>query len=382
MRRIARGAFEIAGHRMALAKLGEAGVEAAFGDVAARLRRQDGIERRAPDAGLARIIGTGGDQNRTAFTHIAGDVVEIDHRQHALTGIAVEDDELKLADLLLEQFARRESNQRQLVDRRAVLLLRRAQNGEMHEVDRSVRLEQVAPGPLAGIRLAGDQQHAQLVAHAVDGDHRAIVDGGELAGERRRFDLDDVGAAMRDRDIDALRGADRHRAGFHDLAVAADRHHGAALAGALILDLIGDGLRLADNAEARRGDQRHAAVAFILVAGNERMNRRREAERAGFGRHVVHAPVGNHNRAGDAVGGNVGERRAKRGEEPRAFGFAIRLAGLDHAQVEPGNAAQARDDRGPRFFRLPRAVAEILARTFIDHDDGDRAERVAVFAGQ
>ena len=39
---------------------------------------------------------------------------------------------LEFADFLLEQFPRRKSDQRQLVDRRSVLLLRRTQNSEMY----------------------------------------------------------------------------------------------------------------------------------------------------------------------------------------------------------------------------------------------------------
>jgi hypothetical protein len=34
----------------------------------------------------------------------------------------------------------------------------------VHQIDRGVGLEQVAPGALAGVRLAGDQQHAQRCA--------------------------------------------------------------------------------------------------------------------------------------------------------------------------------------------------------------------------
>ena len=67
----------------------------------------------------------------------------------ALVGVAVEDDEVELLDLLLEQLARREGDQRQLVDRRAVLLLGRAQDGEVDEVDVGVGLQEVAPGALA-----------------------------------------------------------------------------------------------------------------------------------------------------------------------------------------------------------------------------------------
>ena len=176
MRRVLVGAFEAARDRMALAEVGELCAERAVVHPAARLGRQDDVERRAPDAGLAGVVGSGRHQHRAALAHIARDIVEIDDRQHALARVAVEDDELELVDLLLEQLAGREGDQRELVDRRAVLLLRRAQNGEMDEIDAGVGLEKVAPGALAGMRLARHQQDAQLVAHAVDRDDRAVVD--------------------------------------------------------------------------------------------------------------------------------------------------------------------------------------------------------------
>ena len=204
-------------------------------------------------------------------------------------------------------------------------------------------------------------------------DNGAVIDRRQLAGERRGLDLDDVLAAVRDRNIDILRYADRNGAGFDDVAVAAHGHRGAGFLGALVLDLIRNGLRLADDAEARRGDQRDAAVALVLVAGDERMKGRGEAERAGILRHVVDAAVGDHDDAGDAVGRHVGERRAERGEQPRAVGLAIGLAGFDDAHVEAGNMAQPLDDRGARRFGLLRPVAEILARALVDHDHGDRS---------
>jgi len=58
------------------------------------------------------------------------------------------------------------------------------------------------------------------------------------------------------------------------LAVAA---HGdfCALGGrALIVQPVGDGLALSDNAEARRRGNRNAAVAFVLAPGDQRVNRR------------------------------------------------------------------------------------------------------------
>ncbi len=122
--------------------------------------------------------------------------------------VAVEDDEVEVLDLLGEQLARREGDERELVDRRAVLLLRRAQNGEVHEIDGGVGLQQVAPHALAGVRLAGDQQHAQVLAHALGRHHDAVVGRGELARRRLQLDLDDVLAGVRERHLDRHGAAD------------------------------------------------------------------------------------------------------------------------------------------------------------------------------
>ena len=75
----------------------------------------------------------------------------------------------------------------------------------------------------------------------------------------------------------------------------------------MILDLEGDGLRLSDDAEARRIDQHHAAVALVGMTGDQRMHRRGEAEPGEVGRHVVDAPVGDQDGAGNAVRRHVGK---------------------------------------------------------------------------
>ena len=56
-------------------------------------------------------------------------------------------------------------------------------------------------------------------------------------------------------------------------------------------------------------------VALALVAGDQRMQRRVEAERAGRGGDVVGDAVGDEDRAADPLGRRVGERRAQRGEQ-------------------------------------------------------------------
>src|SRR5690349_8766861 len=111
MGRIRVGPFKAAGHRMALAQVSESWLESTVGCAPARLRRQNYIERRAPDAGLAGVIGSRSDKHRAALADIARDVIEVDDRQHALSRISIKDDELKVVDLLLKQFTRRESDQ-------------------------------------------------------------------------------------------------------------------------------------------------------------------------------------------------------------------------------------------------------------------------------
>src|SRR6516165_5256451 len=134
VRRVGGRALEAARHRMALAEVGQARHEGLLGGVAVGLRGQHRFQGRLPEAGRARIVAPRCHQHGAALAHVAGDVVEIDRLQHALACVAVEDDELELVDLLLEQLARRKGDERELIDRRAVLLLRRAQDGEMHQV--------------------------------------------------------------------------------------------------------------------------------------------------------------------------------------------------------------------------------------------------------
>ena len=112
------------------------------------------------------------------------------------------------------------------------------------------------------------------------------------------------------------------------------------------------------------------------------MQRCGEAERGGFRRHVMHAAIGQEDRAGDSVRRYVRERRAERGEQTRTVGLAVRLSGFDSADFQPGDAAKPLDQRGARGFRLLQAVAEILARTLVDNNRGDGGQRLAILAGE
>ena len=129
-------------------------------------------------------------------------------------------------------------------------------------------------------------------------------------------------------------------------------------------------------------DNRDAAVALVLAAGDERMHRRLEAQRGGIGGNVVDPAVGDQERAGDAVDRNVRQRRGQRAEQFGAVGFAVGLSGLDDADFQPLDLLQRIDQRFLRLRRLLVAGAEILARALVDHDGGDRGQRLAVLAGE
>ncbi len=255
----------------------------------------------------------------------------------------------------------------------------------MHEVDIRVGLQEVAPGALADMRLAGDEEHAQLVAHAVDRQRGAVVDRGQLAVEAGGLDLDDVGAGMGDLDVDPGRLAGGDDGPGHHLAVAAHGDGDAGAGGrALVLDAVADRLALADDAEARGGGERHAAVALALLAGDDGVHRRAEAERGDGRGDVVDPPVGEEDGAGHPLGRHVGEAGGERGEQARAVHLAGAAAGIDEAHLgalllQPGEAGLELGAGGVGHLR---AVAELLAGALVDDDGDDGGERLALLAGQ
>ena len=139
---------------------------------------------------------------------------------------------------------------------------------------------------------------------------------------------------------------------------------------------------LPDNAEAGRRDEHHSAVAFTRMPGDERMHGGGKSERARVCRHVVHAAVGQKDRAGDLLRRHIGERLAERREQARAVALPIRLAGFDRTQFEPRNALQAFGELDARRFGLRRALAEVLACALVDDEHGDRGQRLAILPGE
>ena len=252
----------------------------------------------------------------------------------------------------------------------------------MDEIDVGVGLQEIAPHALAGMRLAGDQQHAQLVAHAVDGDDGLVVDRGQLARQRRHFELEDVLAGVVDRDRDVEPLADAGVVARERLAVALDRDRRRLAVVVAVEHAHADGLALADDAEARRLDQFEPPVALALVAGDERVQRRVEAERVDLGGDVVDDAVGDEDGAADALGRHVGERVAQRANSSvpllsaSSRGLSMKC-GLDIA-----HRGELLDDRGARGLGLRGALADAVGAGAVDDDGDDVLQRPPVLALQ
>jgi hypothetical protein len=112
------------------------------------------------------------------------------------------------------------------------------------------------------------------------------------------------------------------------------------------------------------------------------MYRRIEADGGGIGGNVMHAPVGDEERTGNAIGRYIGQRGGDGGKQFGAVGFAVGLSGLDHADFKTLDVLEPCNQCFARLFGFARALAEILARALVDHDRGDGRERFALLAGE
>ena len=130
-----------------------------------------------------------------------------------------------------------------------------------------------------GMRLARDEQHAQLVAHAVDVDDGAVAIGRSVRRHRRDLEFDDIDAGVLDRRLHV----DRSPTSASIVSIVSPSRRTVELDRLAVIgaveDARGDRLVLADDAVARRLDQLDPALALALVAGDQGVQRRVEAER-------------------------------------------------------------------------------------------------------
>ena len=325
-------------------------------------------------------LGAGDLQQRAALLDIARDVVEIGERQQAAARVAIEDHEVELAELDLEQLARGERDQRQLADRRAVLLLGRAQDRKVHQVDRRVGLEQVAPHPQARIGLARDQQHAQPVAHAVDEEHLPVVARGQLAGQRLGLDLEHRLAGPVQLERHRARRAGLHAQLLAHLAVLAqgDGHRLARTFARQVVDAQGDLLLVAHHAVARHLLDQQPTVLLVALSGQQQVQRRVDAEALEVRRHVVDLAVGQDQDAREARAIDLGQGVAELLEQPRAALAVALHRGLD--QLERVESFQGPAQLLHGLIDLRRPVADLLRGRAVDQQHRDVVERLPLLA--
>ena len=367
---------QVGGDGMARAERADERPERALHDravAARRAGRQHVAERGRAEAAHAGEFRPDGEQQRAAAAHVVGDVAEIDLRQQPAVLEAVEDDEVELLDLVLEQLADREGDQRQLVERRHVVLLGRAQDGEMHEVDRRVRLQQPPPRALAHVGLARNEQDAQPIAHAVDLHDGAVVEGRDLAGERIGGELDDGGAGAGDRHLDRHLAPDRHAQRLGRLAVAAEGEAGGRrrTGHAEIVDRDAQHHGLADDPVGGRLDDAEPAVGLLALGGQQEMERR---GRRGGG-DVMHLAIGESDDAGEPRARDLGERPIHGREQARAVMAAFRHG--DGAELEVGQLRGLRLDAGDRGIAERDAVAGVHRGGVVHHEEADIGQAFA-----
>ena len=375
------------GHRMAAARLREPRPEAPLDHPTRGLGRHHGAERRVEEAAQAGELGTDGKQQRAAGAQVSLNIAQVRGRQHVAHRVTVEDDEVEFVELDLEQLAYRKDDQRQLLEGREIVLLGGPQDGEMHQVHRRIRLQQVAPRALPRMGLAGHQEDPEPVAHGVDAGGGAVVEGRELAVGRLDLELHDARPGVLEGKGKALAPSHRHQDGLGLAAIPPEAHPGLARHPFVrrrraVLDAEGDVDVLADDAVARRLFDDQTAVRLAALPAQQDVQGTRQRRRLGGGRYIMDLPVGDHDGAGEAPGGHVGQGAAKCVEQPRALlggpGPSPRRA--DNAHLEIGEARKIPAEDGKRLPGLGLSRAHLLASALVDDDHRHVGPRHPVFA--
>ena len=244
----------------------------------------------------------------------------------------------------------------------------------MHQVDRGIGLQDVAPGPLAGMGLAGDKQHPQTLPHAVDHHGNGVVGQAELVRQSIDLHLHHAGPAtlQHDGDLRFLADGDVDELGCPSVDPHAQRNRVAHGRFRQVVDPEAEGGRLADDREVRRLRDGDPAVALLAAAAAQQMHRRIDAKTLEFGRDIVHLAVADHEDAGDALARDFGHVLAQCREKLRARGRSLRPggAGAQNADLRVRQGVELLQQLAQGFFALLGAGLDVLALAFVQqHED-------------
>ena len=363
---------------MPAAKLGQRGFETTVDDARCDVHRQNLGQRRPPQTIHRARFRTSSHKNRSPTPHIIAHIFKVGHRQNTPNAVAVKNDQIKFLDLFHEQFPRRKRNQRQLVHRDAILLFRRPQNGEMHQINRRIRFQQVAPNPFASMGFPRYQQHAQAVAHAVNLHHGGIVTIGQFAVCRGDRKLQDVDAAMRQGDWQLQIFARWHIKGLRSLVIYGNGHiNGTHLTrghSTLIFNAQGQHHLFAQNRKGGGVLDDKAPVPIGIIAGQQHVQRRGHVGRKFK---VMHLPIGDDNRPCDPGAGFLGQGFGQ-GCHRKGSGVTLAVAHIHDAQLGIVHRGYFGLHCRQRLCGLVNAIPQRLAGAIIHHRNDDIRQRRAV----
>ena len=252
----------------------------------------------------------------------------------------------------------------------------------MHQINRRVGFQQVAPRPLTGMGFARYQQHPQPVAHAVDLDHGGIIAVGQLARCRRKAELQHVHPAMGQGDRQAQILAGRHLKALRRSAVDGQRQVGQTghprRHRTLIVDPQRQRHRLADDGKGRGVLDDQPPVPIVRLAGQQHMQRR--GHRGGQ-RHIMDLTIGDQDCPRHPGARFLGQQLRQRRQHQRPA-IVGRIGDGDGADLYTVHRRQFGGD--PRQCRvdLRRAGGDFLAGGLIDHHQHDVALWCAILGLQ
>ena len=252
----------------------------------------------------------------------------------------------------------------------------------MHEIDVGVGLEKIAPRALARVRLAGDEQHFQLVAHALDGDDGLVVERREFVGQGRPLRVRRrCGPPCSTRTTARASAPARARVRPTSCpsrrmtsSIGSPRSPVSCTRTTMVWSRPTRPKRGASTSSMRRSRSPSRPVM-------KRMHRRAEAELVGAERNVVHDAVGDEDGAADAFGRHVGERGRRAPENSCVPSSWPALAPASTMRISMLSMPSRRlSHLRARGVRLRRAVGDGLAGAAVDDDGDDVLQRLAIFA--
>ena len=152
----------------------------------------------------------------------------------------------------------------------------------MHQINRAVGFQKIAPCTPALMRFTADQQHPQAVTHAVHLDQGGVVAIGQFAGRFGQGKADDVAPAMGQGHGQIKVLTDRHTKRLRFLTINRDiKLRQPAIRGgcAHIINPQGQRDRFADDRKGRGVAHGQAAIPIGFFACHQQMHRRGQIDR-------------------------------------------------------------------------------------------------------